>query len=170
MTDKNNQEGFDVSSEFDFEDSDDFDFGDEVKSEPIQKTVIIHKQNSIDEKEVERRAAARAVFLKEMEARKKEKEDERLKELKPIIDFVRGYHERIDQIDWFENVVMKDFLDSYPDGSKKLGDIIYRLAADIQSIAYNAAEDNHDHKIHGQDMRDIKTFAIFIIELAEGRL
>lgn len=169
MTEKKDTNDFDNLDDL-FSGDFDFVFEDETQSDHLQKTVIIHKQNSINEQEVERRAAAQAAFLQELEARKKEKEDERLKELEPVIDFVRSYHERIGQMEWFENVVMKDFLDSYPDGSKKVGDIIYRLASDLQSIAYNAAENNHDHKIHGQDMWDIKALAIFIIELAEGRL
>lgn len=109
-------------------------------------------------------------FMLEMRAQKKQKDEQRLKELEPIVNFVRGYHENTDEMDWYENVILQDFLDSYPDGSKKLGDIICRLASDIQSIALSAAENNHDHKIHGQDRLDIKMLAIFIIDLAEGRL
>lgn len=170
--------------------NDDFYFGDEVAAKDEPPIAVVPETNDFDfdfdddlgidqpdkpaltPKELDylKRGVFSKGFMLEMRAQKKKKDDQRLKELEPIVNFVRNYHEKIDQIDWYEDVILKDFLDSYPDGSKKLGDIIYRLASDIQSIALSAAENNHDHKIHGDDMMNIKMLAIFIIDLAEGRL
>ena len=147
--------------DFDIDDKDDLDFGIGQPDKP-----------ALTPKELDyiKRGVFSKGFMLEMRAQKKKKDDQRLKELGPIVNFVRKYHEKTNEVEWYEEVVLKDFLDSYPDGSKKLGDIIYRLASDIQSIAFSAAENNHDHKIHGDDMMNIKVLAIFIIDLAEGRL
>jgi hypothetical protein len=188
MTDKKDTNDFDSLDEL-F--SNDFDFGDEVAAKDEPPIAVVPETNDFDfdfddddfgigqpdkqaltPKELDyiKRGVFSKGFMLEMRAQKKQKDDQRLKELEPIVNFVRNYHEKIDQIDWYEDVILKDFLDSYPDGSKKLGDIIYRLASDIQSIALSAAENNHDHKIHGDDMMNIKMLAIFIMDLAEGRL
>lgn len=190
MTDKKDTTDFDSLDEL-F--SNDFDFCDEVAAKNLPPIAVVPETNDFDfdlddddddfgigkpdkpaltPKELDyiKRGVFSKAFILEMRAQKKKKDEQRLKELGPIVNFVRNYHEKTDQIDWYEDVILKDFLDSYPDGSKKLGDIIYRLASDIQSIAFSAAENNHDHKIHGDDMMNIKMLAIFIIDLAEGRL
>lgn len=140
---------------------DDFDFGNDLPAKP-----------ALTSKELDyiKRGVFSKAFILEMRAQKKKKDEQRLKELGPIINFVRNYHEKTDQIDWYEDVILKDFLDSNPDGSKKLGGIIYRLASDIQEIAFSACENNHDNKIHGNDITNIKVLASFIVDLAEGRL
>ncbi len=171
--------------------SNDFDFGDEVAAKDEPPIAVVPETNDFDfdfddndfgigkpdkpaltPKELDyiKRGVFSKGFMLEMRAQKKRKDEQRLKELGPIVNFVRNYHEKTDQIDWYEDVILKDFLDSNPDGSKKLGDIIYRLASDIQEIAFSAAENNHDHKIHGNDITNIKVLASFIVDLAEGRL
>ena len=189
MTDKKDTNDFDSLDEL-F--SNDFDFGDEVAANNEPPIAVVPETNDFDfdfdfdddfgigkpdkpaltRKELDyiKRGVFSKAFILEMRAQKKKKDDQRLEELGPIVNFVRNYHEKTGEVEWYEEVVMKDFLDSYPDGSKKLGDIIYRLASDIQSIAFSAAENNHDHKIHGDDIMNIKMLAIFIIDLAEGRL
>ncbi|MDI1333229.1 hypothetical protein [Pseudomonas sp.] len=52
------------TNDFDFEDSNDFDFGDEVTAKKEPTPNVIKRQNTINEKEVERRAMAQAAVVK----------------------------------------------------------------------------------------------------------
>lgn len=140
---------------------DDFDFGNDLPAKP-----------ALTSKELDyiKRGVFSKAFLLEMRAQKEKKDNVRLKELEPMIIFVKDYFEKTDNLDWYEERFLTDVLDSYPNGNRKTDDIIYQLTSLIQNIAFSACENNRDNKIHGDDSMNIKILAIFIIQLAEGRL
>lgn len=140
---------------------DDFDFGNDLPAIP-----------ALTPKELDylKRGVFSKNFIYAMKAEKQKKDNQRLKELEPMINFVKDYFEKIDNLDWYEERFLTDVLDSYPNGNRKTADIIYQLTSLIQGIAFSACENNRDNKIHGDDMMNIKALAIFIMDLAEGRL
>lgn len=142
----------------------DFDFGNDLKDEE-PKAALTSKELDYIKREVFSKN-----FIYAMKAEKQKKDDQRLGELEPMITFVKNYYEKIDEFDWYEERFLADALDSYPNGSRKTADIIYQLTRIIQGIAFSACENNHDHKIHSNDITDIKVLASFIVDLTEGRL
>lgn len=142
----------DVSSEFDFE----------------HKSVISNTANTINEKEVEKRAIAQATFLAAREAEKKRIEDRLYLELRIVVETVKEYCEENDRIDWFEYILPKfTTLNKY--GNRRNTEIMHELGNLITDITYKHGDDLHQ-VMPSKDALYIKLFASFIIDIAVGKL
>lgn len=142
----------DVSSEFDFE----------------HKSVISNTANTINEKEVEKRAIAQAAFLAAREAEKKRIEDRLYLELRIVVETVKEYCEENDRIDWLK-YILPTFTTLNKYGNRRNTEIMHALGNLITDITYKHEDDLHQ-VMPSKDALYIKLFASFIIDIAAGKL
>lgn len=161
------------SALLDYLDKEEFDFGLLPSTEffeehypPIEKPIgenVIKRQNTINEKEVERRAIAQAAAIKQCTD---EHTKEKLKPLQSMIDYLDDYFIRNDKSEWDEyhiNVNFKE-LDRY--GNIQDYSMIRYLTSLIDEIAERIDEDPSSTRNY-QERLDIQTFAHFIVNITQ---
>ncbi|MGE8477808.1 MAG: hypothetical protein ACN6PK_05955 [Pseudomonas shirazensis] len=176
MTDKKNVNDFNFD-EYDFSDpilSKDFNSEDaqstkqDIKAANNLRENVIKKPNTINEKEVEKRAIAQAAFLAAREAEKKRIEDRLYLELRIVVETVKEYCEENDRIHWFE-YILPTFTTLNKYGNRRNTEIMHELGNLITDITYKHGDDLHQ-VMPSKDALYIKLFASFIIDIAAGKL